>query len=121
MDVARFVIAGGARASAPTDRKRPSASHTRSARSRSAGSNVILTVLEKDMDNQIVCPNCKRVISNTALVNAAATGKGKTSDSFVCECGDTISYWAATAQLRDQKKLGARLSKWFGGIFKSRG
>ena len=73
------------------------------------------------MDNQIICPNCKKVISNTVFVNGAANGEGKTSESFVCECGETISFWAATAQLRDQKTLGTRLSKWFGGIFKGRG
>jgi len=73
------------------------------------------------MDNQIVCPNCGKVISNTALFNDAASGEGKSSDFFVCECGETISFWGATAQLRDQKKLGARISKWLGGIFKGRG
>ena len=76
---------------------------------------------EKNMENQITCPRCKKTISDNLLVDSAAAGEGQSTDSYVCECGERISFWAATAQLRDQKKLSRRISNWFRGIFKGRG
>jgi hypothetical protein len=69
------------------------------------------------MENQITCPRCKRTISDNALVDAAATGEGQSTDFYVCECGERITFWAATALLRDQKKLGRRISSWFRRTF----
>jgi hypothetical protein len=73
---------------------------------------------EKNMGNQIACPRCGKTISDNLLVDSAATGEGQSTDFYVCECGERISFWAATAQLRDQKKLSRRISNWFRGIFK---
>ena len=69
------------------------------------------------MEDHITCPHCGRTISG-ALVDSAATGEGQSGDSYVCECGERITFWAATAQLRDQKSLGSRISNWFRRIFK---
>jgi hypothetical protein len=63
----------------------------------------------------VTCPRCGRVISNE-VVDSAVTGEGSGSDFFLCECGERITFWAATAQLREQKTLGARLRKWFRGL-----
>ena len=67
------------------------------------------------MENQITCPVCKRTISNNAVVNLAAKGGDHTmgSEYVICECGERISFWAITAQLRDQKKPVERVLHWF--------
>ena len=64
------------------------------------------------MENQIVCPNCKKVFSNLPIINEAAKGIGSDSQSMVCDCGERITYWQITAQLRDQKTTGHRFQKW---------
>ena len=73
------------------------------------------------MENQITCPRCGKTISDSPFVDSAATGEGQGSDFYVCECGERITFWSATAQLRDQKKLSTRISNWFRRTFKSRG
>jgi len=67
------------------------------------------------MENQITCPECKRTISNSPVIEAAAKGEGHTmgSEYVICECGERISFWAITAQLRDQKKPAERVLTWF--------
>ena len=70
------------------------------------------------MDNQITCPHCKKIIANNPIIDDAAKGAGADTQSVICDsCGERITYWQITAQLRDQKKLGKRLF----GIFKGRG
>ena len=67
------------------------------------------------MENYITCPACKRIISNNPVVETAAKGGDHSmgSEYIICECGERISFWAITAQLRDQKKLGMRIQNWF--------
>ena len=67
------------------------------------------------MENQITCPQCKRKISNNPVVDSAAKGENHAmgSEYVICECGERISFWAITAQLRDQKKPGERVLNWF--------
>jgi hypothetical protein len=57
------------------------------------------------MENQITCPACKRTITNNPVVDSAAKGEDHVlgSEYVICECGERISYWAITAQLREQK------------------
>lgn len=64
------------------------------------------------MENYIICPNCKKSISNNAVVDEAAKGIGADTQSIVCDCGERITYWRITAQLRDQKKTGMRIKNW---------
>jgi len=71
------------------------------------------------MENQITCPHCKRTISSNLVIDSSAKGTGNSSDFITCECGERITYWAITAQLRDQKKLGKRFQNWLRNIFKS--
>jgi hypothetical protein len=73
------------------------------------------------MENQITCPRCKRTISDNLLVDSAATGEGQSTDFYVCECGERITFWAATAQLREQKRLSRRILNWFRGFSKAQG
>ena len=73
-----------------------------------------------NMDNQITCPNCKRTYSNLPIIEDAARGEGSDTQSLICECGEKISYWRITEQLRDQKKFGRLLKNKFLGLLKSR-
>jgi len=72
------------------------------------------------MENQITCPTCKRTITNNPVIDSAARGENHTmgSEYVICECGERISFWAITAQLREQKKPGAKLLNWFHGLSK---
>jgi hypothetical protein len=72
------------------------------------------------MDNQIKCPACKRIISNNLVVESAARGETHAmgSEFVICECGERISFWAVTAQLRGQKTFGMKIKNWFLAIFK---
>jgi hypothetical protein len=73
------------------------------------------------MENQITCPQCKRTITNNPVVDSAASGAEHTmgSEYVVCECGERISFWAITAQLRNQKKPVERVLRWFRSFSKS--
>jgi hypothetical protein len=64
------------------------------------------------MENLIVCPNCKKMISNNDIINDAAKGEGLTKRHMVCDCGEKITYWQITAQLRDQKTFGKKFHNW---------
>ena len=72
------------------------------------------------MENQIVCPNCKKTISNHPLINAAVKGEGLGSESINCDCGEKITYWQITAQLRDQKTISRRFQTWVRNFSHSR-
>jgi hypothetical protein len=65
------------------------------------------------MENYVTCPHCQRTISNDPIIDDAATGAGSAARSITCECGERISYWTITAQLRKQKTVGSRVQKWF--------
>ena len=65
------------------------------------------------MENQITCPNCKTTIANNPVVDSAAKGENLGSTFVICDCGEKITFWAITAQLRDQKKPVARILNWF--------
>jgi hypothetical protein len=73
------------------------------------------------MENQITCPHCKRTISNNPVIESAAKGEDLGSTFFICECGEKITFWAITTQLRDQKKLGRRFQNWFHQLGQVRG
>lgn len=64
------------------------------------------------MESQIVCPHCQRVISNKSIIADAAKGEGSAEQSLTCECGERLSYWQITAQLREQKTTGSRFKNW---------
>jgi hypothetical protein len=69
------------------------------------------------MANQIICPHCKKTIANDPVIESAVKGEDLGSTFLVCDCGEKITYWAITAQLRDQKKPVARILNWFRGLF----
>ena len=73
------------------------------------------------MENQITCPHCQRKISNNSVVEDAVKRKGSDTQFLICECGERITHWQITAQLRDQKIIGARIQSWFHSLFKSQG
>jgi len=73
------------------------------------------------MENQIICPHCKRTISNDPVIDSAAKGTDSISGFIICECGERITYWAITAQLREQKTFGRKIQNWFHGLSKRQG
>ncbi len=72
------------------------------------------------MGNQIVCQNCQRTISNNSIIDDAATGKGSSAQAIACECGERITYWQISAQLREQKTVSSRFQNWVRSISHSR-
>ena len=64
------------------------------------------------MENQIVCPNCKKSISNNLIIDDAVKGEGSNTQSIYCDCGERITYWQITAQLRGQKTFGWKFQNW---------
>jgi hypothetical protein len=66
-----------------------------------------------NMENQITCPGCKKTISDNPLIEAAVKGENLGSESLYCDCGERITFWAITAQLREQKTLSQRIQDWF--------
>lgn len=69
------------------------------------------------MENQITCPQCGRTITNDPVIDGAANGEDQytTAQFIICRCGERISFWAITAQLREQKRPVERIHKWFRG------
>ncbi len=74
------------------------------------------------MENQVTCPQCRRTITNHPVIDAAAKGQGPytTAQFVICVCGERISFWAITAQLREQKRPVETIHKWFRGRTKDR-
>jgi DNA-directed RNA polymerase subunit RPC12/RpoP len=70
------------------------------------------------MENYVICPNCNKTISNDPIIEAAARKDYSESRSITCDCGQRITYWAITAQLREQQTLGRRFHNWFQNTFK---
>jgi hypothetical protein len=73
------------------------------------------------MENLIVCPHCLKTISNNPIVEDAATGQGDDTRSIICDCGERITYWQVTAQLRKQHTLGRRFETWVRSLAHSQG
>ena len=67
---------------------------------------------------QITCPNCKKTIPNNSVIDSAVRGEFHGSAYVTCDCGETITYWAITAQLRDQQTPGQKFKSWFQELFK---
>ena len=69
------------------------------------------------MENQITRPRCRRTITDNPVIDAAAKGEGQytTAQFIICVCGERISFWAITAQLREQTRPVERIHKWFRG------
>jgi len=83
--------------------------------------NQVLPQKGKKMENQIVCPNCKKTIQSNDIISDAVKGEGSFTRHIMCECGEKITYWQITAQLRDQKTLGRRFQNWLRTLLPSRG
>jgi hypothetical protein len=73
------------------------------------------------MVDQIVCPQCKKTITNKSIIEDAAKGEGSDRQSIICDCGERITYWHITAQLRNQKKPGRRFQNWVRNLSHSSG
>ncbi|MGE5376717.1 MAG: hypothetical protein ACM3XO_16805 [Bacteroidota bacterium] len=73
------------------------------------------------MDPVITCPNCQRKITGDPIIEDAAKGLGSDDRFIICECGERITYWQITAQLRNQKKASTKIQDWFHGLRKHHG
>ncbi len=72
------------------------------------------------MENQIVCPKCKKTLSDNPIINQAIKGEGSFTQSMRCECGERVTYWQITAQLRAQKTFVKRFKNWIRSFSHSR-
>lgn len=72
------------------------------------------------MENQIVCPKCKKTIGISALISDEAKGQGSYSRHLLCDCGEKISYWGIAAQLQDHKKMSWKFQNWIRSLSHSR-
>jgi hypothetical protein len=70
------------------------------------------------MANQITCPKCGKLITDNPIIDSAANGNGLGSTFIICDCGERITFWAITAQLRAQKAPAQRFQNWLQGLFK---
>jgi hypothetical protein len=71
------------------------------------------------MDNYVTCPRCNKTITNDPIIASAARGELHGSEYITCECGQNITFWAITAQLRDQNTFSRRVKKWWQRVTKS--
>jgi hypothetical protein len=57
------------------------------------------------------------MITNHPVIDAAAKGAGQytTAQFVICVCGERISFWAITAQLREQTRPVVNTHKWYRG------
>jgi hypothetical protein len=70
------------------------------------------------MDNYITCPHCNKTISNDPLIEDAANKEGSSARAISCDCGERITFWQITAQLRDQKTFRFRFRGWLKDTFR---
>ena len=68
------------------------------------------------MENYIICGQCNKKIVNNPLVDLAIKSEGNGSLSISCDCGEKITYWDITAQLREQKTIISKLKSWWQSI-----
>lgn len=73
------------------------------------------------MENQITCPKCGKTISKNPVIDSAENKENRGSTFVICDCGEKITFWAISAQLREQKTFGWKIKKWFHNLSKSRG
>jgi len=71
------------------------------------------------MATQIIkCQHCGKVVpADDPLIALARSGKGESSQHITCECGEEITFWGITAQLREQNTRWHRFVGWVQGIF----
>jgi hypothetical protein len=81
----------------------------------------IVVMKGKKMINQVACQSCKKIYADNSIIDEAAKGVGSDTQSIICDCGERITYWQITAQLRDQKKMGRRFQNWVRNLSTSRG
>jgi hypothetical protein len=60
---------------------------------------------EKTTENQIICPYCKKTISNDCEIAAEGKEAGLLSSFVFCECGEKIKFSAIITQIRAQEDL----------------
>jgi hypothetical protein len=71
------------------------------------------------MNNYVICPRCNATITNDPIIDSAVRGEFHGSEYITCTCGQNITFWDITAQLRDQNTFGLRVKKWWQKMTKS--
>lgn len=64
------------------------------------------------MEDQIVCPKCGKALPDNVVISEAAKGEGSFMRFINCECGERITYWQITTQLRKHKTMSYRFRNW---------
>jgi hypothetical protein len=57
------------------------------------------------MENQIICPYCKKTISNDSVINSDGKEACLASSFVYCKCGEMVTFSTIIGQLRNQKSL----------------
>lgn len=57
------------------------------------------------MEYQIICPHCKKMLSNDTVIGCTGKEAGLQSIFVFCECGERIPFMKIISQLRDQNSL----------------
>jgi len=66
-------------------------------------------------------PKLQEKITRDPIIDDAGKGLGSDNRFILCECGERITYWQITAQLRNQKTTGRKIQTLFQGLFKGTG
>jgi hypothetical protein len=72
------------------------------------------------MNNYVICPRCNTTITSDPIIDSAAKGELHGSEYITCKCGQNITFWDITAQLRNQNTFGLKIKKWWQKLTRSR-
>jgi hypothetical protein len=73
------------------------------------------------MENKLKCPNCNIALPNSPVLEAAVNNSGYGIDIVMCECGEKLTYWDITDQLKKQKKRSWKIKNWMQKTFNAEG
>jgi RNase P subunit RPR2 len=57
------------------------------------------------MEYQIICPHCKKTISNGSAIGSEGKEAGLASTFVYCECGNKLTFSVIISKLSEQKNL----------------
>jgi hypothetical protein len=71
------------------------------------------------MATQVIkCKQCGKVVAaDEPLIALARSGQGDSSQFITCECGEKITFWGITAQIREQNKPWYKFIHWVQRMF----
>jgi hypothetical protein len=55
------------------------------------------------MENNIICPNCEKMILKDPIIDASVRRKNSISGVITCKCGAKMTYFGYLTPIRKQK------------------